>query len=127
MPTGQLPPARRRPVWPWAAASVLLAAGIIAAIVLMARGEEPAAEPTRASNDLAITACREAVKERLKAPGTAQFGGEFVRETRDAEAEVGGWVDSQNGFSALVRNRFVCTAHAGQTGWRISDVKFTDW
>lgn len=121
------PPARR--VWTWAVASLLLAAGILAAVLLLTRAPttDPSPAPTRASDDLAYSACREAVKQRLKSPGTAKFGGEFLRETGEATAEVGGWVDSENGFSALIRNRYVCIAHAGQTGWRISDVTFTDW
>lgn len=53
-------------------------------------------------------ACERAVKDRLKAPATAQF-------TKDADAAWNGsaWrytgtVDAQNSFGATLRNRFAC-------------------
>lgn len=71
-----------------------------------------------------IPACQEAVKRYLKSPGSAKFGGESVT-ARDPYV-VTGWVDSQNGFGALVRNRYYCRAWRGET-WRAEDPSFSDW
>lgn len=72
-----------------------------------------------------IPACQQAVKIWLKSPGSAQFGGEAVAG-RDPYI-VTGWVDSQNGFGALVRNRYQCRAWRGELGWRAEDPTFSDW
>lgn len=91
----------------------------------LTRPEPPVEKSSTVTTAAAITACEDAVKLQLKAPGTAKFGDQFVRD--GTPAEVIGWVDSENGFGALVRNRFLCLAHKGQTGWRISEVTFSDW
>jgi hypothetical protein len=60
-----------------------------------------------------IAACREKVKVQLKAPATAQFSGEAVTKQPTGELfEVRGVVDAENGFSALLRQRYTCTATA---------------
>jgi Protein of unknown function (DUF2510) len=65
--------------------------------------------------DAAFTVCKNFVKDRLKAPGTAKFAKRsdpFVRViTIDDGANyfVTGWVDSQNGFGALLRADFRCS------------------
>lgn len=58
------------------------------------------------------------VEDRLLAPSTASFGkllkGEYqdpddcVRAQGDGLYLVSGWVDSQNGFGAMIRQRFAC-------------------
>ena len=56
-------------------------------------------------------------KERLKSPSTASFGGMFsdlqvsddvVTYSGDGKYQVIAWVDSQNGFGAMIRTRFIC-------------------
>ena len=76
--------------------------------------------------------CRVDVLDQLKSPSTAQFSGvermgaederEFVRDLaiRDEENPIiviEGLVDSQNGFGAMVRTRFVCTAQKFGPVW----------
>lgn len=61
-----------------------------------------------------LVGCRRAVREQLHSPGTAKFPGTFesdaqARETNDGQRVWAGWVDSQNGFGAVVRTNFVCT------------------
>ncbi len=123
------PPRKPPSAW-WAA---LIAIAVIAALsvgfaIFGGDEEAPATEPAGPTAAEAIAACQEAVKLRLKSPATAQFGGEQFAPAQDRgyPAKVTGHVDSQNGFGALVRNRYECLAHAG-TSWRVSDVTFSDW
>lgn len=71
----------------------------------------------KASESALKDACHGAVKDRLKSPATAQFGGEFRRES--TTPELTGYVDSQNGFGALVRSTWVCTGTATDVGWSV--------
>ena len=52
------------------------------------------------------------VDKKLKAPGSAQFGGRDVQELGADTYRVSGWVDSQNGFGANVRSRFSVTVQS---------------
>lgn len=54
--------------------------------------------------------CRDVVKDRLRAPGTAKFSGESVSASGVHDYTVTGSVDSENGFGALLRSTYVCSA-----------------
>jgi hypothetical protein len=60
-------------------------------------------------------ACEALVKDKLRSPGTAEFGsiwdGENSTATDNGDGtwHVEGQVDSQNGFGAMVRSVFTCT------------------
>jgi hypothetical protein len=59
-------------------------------------------------------ACEGWVKERLKAPATAEFADSNVTSASGVYT-VRGAVDSQNSFGALIRSRFTCVAtHDGE-------------
>lgn len=118
---------RRRKLWPWIllTAVLLLAAGGVLAFAL--RPDPELTRSTAPTIGAAYAACEVAVGERLKAPGTAKFGGQDYRKIDTGYYELVGWVDAQNGFGATIRNRYVCKAFEGDTGWRISGVTFTDW
>lgn len=63
---------------------------------------------------LFVVKCRNNVKSQLKSPSTAKFPSalESHSAVRDGEDNVRVWqgyVDSQNGFGAMVRTQFVCT------------------
>jgi hypothetical protein len=63
---------------------------------------------------------REFVKDLLKAPGTAEFGGESVKDLGNGEFEITGWVDSQNSFGALLRADFkVKIRHVEGNKWKL--------
>lgn len=84
---------------------VVVAAGGLAFVLLRS---EPSDAAERATTQIA--ACRERVKTQLKAPATAQFSGEMVTKQPTGEFfEVNGVVDAQNGFGALLRQRYRCT------------------
>jgi len=54
-------------------------------------------------------ACKDYVKARLKAPGTAKFGDALVMPWKgDGCYQVSGYVDSQNSFGALLRTKYRC-------------------
>ncbi len=62
----------------------------------------------------AIVACRNAVRESLKAPRSAEFKGMFdspqsdVQDLGRGRFRVASWVDAQNSFGAMIRQRFEC-------------------
>jgi hypothetical protein len=59
-------------------------------------------------------ACRDWVKERLKAPATADFANETVSKAGNRYTVIGA-VDAENSFGAKIRTPFVCTAtHDGE-------------
>lgn len=59
--------------------------------------------------------CQQFVKERLKSPGTADFGDETTTEA-GGEWTVTGSVDSENLFGGTVRNRYTCVARPRPDG-----------
>jgi hypothetical protein len=64
------------------------------------------------------------VKKRLKAPSTADFEKEYVRNNGNVW-EVGGFVNAQNGFGAKLRNGFYCKLEYNNKTWtEISTVIF---
>jgi hypothetical protein len=66
-----------------------------------------------------LSTCHEAVKERLKAPATAQFS---MEEITNSNTSVRGAVDAQNGFGALIRSTFTCTMSHADGKWQTVDV-----
>lgn len=56
----------------------------------------------------AVTACQDAVKARLKAPGSASFHS-GATETKPSIWRVVGDVDAANSFGGEVRTSFTCT------------------
>jgi hypothetical protein len=121
-------PRRRRWLLPTlvaAAALLLLAAGGVAYLVLRTNSAATRPEDPRRSESALKEACHGAVDERLKSPGTAKYGGEFRRDS--TPPELVGWVDSQNGFGAIVRSRWVCVANLTDVGWSVTSVEVTPW
>lgn len=55
-----------------------------------------------------ISACQSAVKDRLKAPSTADFSS-VAAEVKPGLWRVTGDVDAQNSFGAQVRTAYTCT------------------
>jgi len=60
------------------------------------------------------------VKDRSMSPSTVDFGWQIsddcVKEVGDNVYNVRGWVDSQNGFGAKVRNNFSCKMRYNSNG-----------
>lgn len=109
-PPASTPPPRPVPSSSWPkfliafVAVLVVAAAIGLGYVLLRPGASATTEKAQ------VSACRELVKAQLKAPATAQFSGEVVtRQPTGGLFEVDGVVDAQNGFGALLRQRYRCT------------------
>lgn len=76
----------------------------------------------------AHSASRELVKQKVRSPSTATFpgGDEFVKWNGSCNFWVVGFVDSQNGFGAIVRTRYETTmTYLPDTNvWQLTDVEF---
>ena len=74
-------------------------------------GSEPKTleEKQAASYTDVLVLCRDAVKQQLKAPSTADFGGEAVKWS-GSTATMTGVVDAENSFGAMIRTPWTCTA-----------------
>jgi len=62
---------------------------------------------------LAYNFAKDFIKGRLKSPSTAEFPGTFekknhVTDLGNGEYRINSWVDSQNGFGAMIRSRQSC-------------------
>lgn len=75
----------------------------------------PAAKSLQAidPSDMKIQ-CRDIVRDRLKAPSTADFPGIFDADSRPTSADgcvmvYASYVDAQNSFGAKIRTKYVCT------------------
>ncbi len=73
----------------------------------------------------AVVMCEEFVTRRLRSPSTAEFpllDSSFVTETQ-ADFLVRSYVDSQNGFGAMVRTQFECRVRSkGNKEWELVDL-----
>lgn len=73
----------------------------------------PEEEETSQLNDFKIRALvysHTCVEERLKAPATADFPSDLdaVNPVSDSVFVINSYVDSQNGFGAMIRTRYIC-------------------
>jgi hypothetical protein len=73
--------------------------------------------------------CEDFVKDRLKSPSTAEFASIIangVTVVKDGKQyHMRSWVDSQNGFGAMLRTRFSCTvADQGAGDWKLITLEF---
>ena len=53
-------------------------------------------------------ACEDWVKDQLKAPSTADFGGEDISGPEEGPWTITGYVDAENGFGANIRADWTC-------------------
>lgn len=94
---------------------VVVAVFAIGATILSSIGGD---DEDKASDTGAIDVCHQAVSDQLKAPGTADFGGEQVTHSGDRYTVVG-HVDSENSFGASLRSNWSCEATwVSGTNWR---------
>lgn len=102
--------------------AVLWAAGIVFGLFVIA---QLLPEPV---HNTALDACvnvQMAVKDRLKAPSTADFSNCPDATTTFKAGDttyVTGYVDSENGFGAKLRSRYSGTARFDGTRWSATDV-----
>jgi hypothetical protein len=76
--------------------------------------------PSPDNSSMAIVMCRDQVKKELRAPSTADFGGESVVSPEGGGYAVLGWVDAQNSFGVKLRSAYSCGAtYMGNGQWEI--------
>lgn len=104
----------------WIVGGVTLAALVVFVTFLAGLGWNDAVEQEAAENDPAWVykthgpeACEEAVLSKLKSPGSAEFAWGDPREDTESIPQrdrylMDGYVDSQNGFGAVLRTDIVC-------------------
>ena len=101
---------RRVPRWAWwVLGGIFVFMAVMVAVAV--------ANPTPEKVDYqaqALAACHNAVRDQLKSPSTADFGGDtWTGDT--PPITMHGHVDAQNGFGATVRIDWACT-YDGTTG-----------
>jgi hypothetical protein len=83
------------------------------------------------SDDLSVDAevmAEQFVKDRLKAPSTADFSSESSKDLGDKIYLVTGYVDSENSFSAKIRSSFtVKLQYSGNNNWNLLDISINDF
>jgi hypothetical protein len=94
----------------WVLAAVVIAIVAGCSVLMTTNGSKP--DPAFDAGRV----CREFVKERLKAPASADFGSPTVLPA------AGGWqvtntVDAENSFGAKIRTDFVCVVHQDGADW----------
>lgn len=84
-------------------------------------------EESKQDNSMqAYVYCEDWVKDRLKAPSTADFPTlplKVVKEGNDKYL-VYSYVDAQNGFGAMIRTKFICETKCDSTSCSLIDLEF---
>lgn len=109
--------------------------GLGAVVVALAACTSTTSDDTTSADDLeygAFDVCTGFVKDRLKAPATAEFrnyfehDGEVTVTGGPDEYTVSSTVDSENGFGAMLRSSFVCKVqHVAGTRWMLVDLSIS--
>lgn len=104
---------------------------IVAAVALLGCEQKTQAEKdAEACKDVsdAYYMTKQFVTGRLKSPQTAEFPSRFdikVLDMGNCQHIVYGYVDSQNGFGALVRTRYTATVKSvGNGKWILENIDF---
>jgi hypothetical protein len=97
--------------------SVLIIAAVIMTglYILGSSGDNSSSNSDNTTNQfLAYNYAEDFVKQKLKSPSTAVFPevsekNEHITDLGSGKYKIDSWVDSQNGFGAMVRTNFSCT------------------
>jgi len=76
-------------------------------------GDSDGSSSVEPSKMLAYNYAEDFIKQRLKSPSTAEFPGTFEKDDHitdlgGGEYKIRSWVDSQNGFGAMIRSQWSC-------------------
>jgi hypothetical protein len=103
--------------------SILFFIALIAGCSALVANNDPTKDPANIQYNAQQT-CEGWVKDKLKAPATADFGGAAEVVTDDPSDPalepaftITGVVDAQNGFGANVRSTWTCSIHTSGTQW----------
>jgi len=88
--------------------------------------DAPAGDRDRSGG--ARRACQDFVRDRLKAPASADFSGPFSTDiTRSGDRyTVDGTVDAENSFGAKLRYQYHCEVSLSGDQWTLVDIKLSD-
>jgi hypothetical protein len=96
---------------------ITIGAPAIMAIVGSIADRQPKAPGTNMTS--AQIMAEDFVRNQLKAPSTAKFGGQTVMHIGGESYRVTGYVDAENAFGARLRKVFVCTVRdLGADKWQ---------
>lgn len=101
-------PAGKNPLTPVLAVGCGIPAALVLGGILLVALWPRSDTPTVGES---IVACENAVEQLLRAPATASFSSTASGTER---VVVDGYVDSENGFGALVRSDYQCTVVGGR-------------
>lgn len=79
------------------------------------------AVPEAQEREDAMEFCQSQVETRLRAPATAQWS-DLSSVGAEGYYTAAGAVDSENGFGALLRSRFVCEVTHTAAGWTLERI-----
>jgi hypothetical protein len=93
--------------WKW------IVGGIIALIFVFSQFSGNDNNSVDSDPILAYNYAKDFIKDRLKSPSTAEFPGTFEKKNHVTDLgngvyQINSWVDSQNGFGAMIRSRWSC-------------------
>jgi hypothetical protein len=107
--------------------------GVIIVVLLLVNWSAESKRSVPGSKDLRLEACymaQQFVEQRLKAPSTAEFQNCYDVTVSFYEPDtyiVPSYVDSQNGFGAMLRSEYRATVqHLGRDRWRLVGVTFSE-
>ena len=94
--------------------------------------KDPNAYKTQDNSTMAASMSHQYAKDLLKAPDSAKFENVFdakaanrIRKLEDNKYLVRTYVDSQNGFGAMLRNYYTCTVQqTGEDNWKLIIINF---
>lgn len=119
--TGHDPSKPPRP-FPRVLTYVIAAAAVVVGLAIMGKAMQGSSSSSgdgdRAS---ARSVCYDFVRDRLKAPATAQFS-ETEIESSGNQWTVSGSVDAQNSFGALIRNNYTCVTTVQSGQWQLESL-----
>lgn len=97
---------------------IVLALSLVVGTCITSGGSSEPATPTGPTQSAAIRVCHQNVEGKLRAPSTADFGGDVATATAFGYT-VRGYVDAENGFGANIRTSWTCDAiHVSGDNWR---------
>lgn len=89
---------------------VLVVLAVVVVLISWLTRSEDSSELAGPDETSAIDVCHHRVEDHLRAPSTAEFSGENATPLSSKSYTVTGNVDAENGFGAMLRSRWTCTA-----------------